>query len=82
LTLQAWPFAHVGHVPPPQSTPVSFWFVTLSEQVAARHVRFVQTPLWQSEATEHAFVSAHFAHVPPPQSTSVSALSFLPSPHA
>jgi hypothetical protein len=31
---QPWPLAHAGHVPPPQSTPVSLAFKTLSLHVA------------------------------------------------
>jgi hypothetical protein len=32
---QPWPVAHVGHVPPPQSVPVSAPFFAPSEHVGA-----------------------------------------------
>jgi hypothetical protein len=38
----------VGHVPPPQSTSVSWPFRTPSEQVGAWHIPLVHTPLAQS----------------------------------
>jgi hypothetical protein len=50
-TLQLLPDGHAGHVPPPQSTSVSFPFLTRSVQVGAWHVPPMQTPLTQSEVT-------------------------------
>jgi len=63
---------------PAQSMACSVPFFTPSVHVGAWHEsvqkRPVQehTPLVQSAAAPHFFVSAHFAQVPPPQSTSVS----------
>ena len=47
FTLQTFPGAQAGQVPPPQSTSVSFPFVTASEQVGAAQKPFAQTPLVQ-----------------------------------
>src|SRR6266852_2810250 len=75
------PLAHVGQVPPPQSTSVSAPFFTPSRHVGGWQMPVVQTPLVQSAATRHIFRSAHGAQMPPPQSMSVSAPFFMPSEH-
>jgi hypothetical protein len=78
LPPQFLPSAHVSlaasQVVPPQSRSVSAPFFTPSVHVAAAQC-FVasHTPLLQSPATRHFFVSAHPLHVVPPQSISVSA---------
>ena len=66
------PVAHVGQVPPPQSTSLSVPFLTESVHVAALQWPPVHTPLWQSLATKHCLPAAQVGHVPPPQSTSLS----------
>jgi hypothetical protein len=38
-----WPLTHAGHVPPPQSVPVSAPFFTLSVQVGAWQIPAVHT---------------------------------------
>jgi hypothetical protein len=47
-TTHPWPIGHAGQVPPPQSTPVSLPFLTLSMHDGAAHCPPVQKPLWQS----------------------------------
>jgi hypothetical protein len=80
--VHALPSAHFfpGAHEPPQSTSVSFWFFTPSEQVAVWHVT-LHTALAQSFAPVHALPSAHLVEQPPPQSVSLSAPFFTPSAH-
>jgi hypothetical protein len=68
----AVPCAHFGQLAPPQSTSLSAPFVTLSLQVATRHVPPVQTPLEQSTAPRHALPSGQRLQALPPQSVSLS----------
>jgi hypothetical protein len=76
------PSAHLGQpeVAPPQLTSVSVPFFTVSVQEGTAQRPLVQTPLRQSAAAVHIFVSAHLAQVPP-QSTSVSLPFLVMSPH-
>jgi hypothetical protein len=62
------PAAHFGQLLPPQSVPVSVPFLTLSEQVAARHLKSVpQTELTQSPLVVQIRPALHFGQVAPPQ---------------
>src|SRR5205807_8964902 len=63
----------VQAVVPPQSTSLSPWFLTVSEQVAALQVSGgpVHTRLWQSAEMAHVLFVPQAPH-PPPQSSSVS----------
>jgi hypothetical protein len=70
--------AQAGQLPP-QSTSLSVPFCTPSVHEGGAHTVAVQTPLAQSPAIAHAFVSEHGGQVPPPQSTSVSAPFFTMS---
>ncbi len=75
--------AHVGQVPPPQSTSVSLpsccasvhWLVA-HLPVTLSHALSTQSPL-----TRHPLPTAQGEQVPPPQSMSVSLPSFCPSLH-
>jgi hypothetical protein len=80
-TVHLPPLAQVEQVPPPQSTSVSVWFLTLSVQVAFWQTPPVQTPEEQSLPTEQALVSAQVCWHDPPQSTSASLPFFTPSVH-
>jgi hypothetical protein len=72
---QPAPAGQTGQLPP-QSTPVSVPLRTLSVQLGAAQVPFVQTLLEQSTATKHRLAVPQRRQVPPPQSISVS-LPFL-----
>jgi hypothetical protein len=76
------PFAHFGQLEP-QSTSVSVWFRTLSEQVAVRQSPPVHTPLLQSPPATHARFVSQRGQVPlaPPQSMSVSSPFLTTSEH-
>jgi hypothetical protein len=52
-TVQAPPVAQPGHIPPPQSWPVSLPFFTLSLHVGAWQTLPVQTPLGQFAPVTH-----------------------------
>jgi hypothetical protein len=82
FTLQPLPTAHFVVQEPPQSTPVSVPFCTLSEHVGVWHTPLVHLRLVQSPLPEHLPASGHFGHVVPPQSTSVSVPLTMPSLHA
>jgi len=77
--VQPPPVLHAGHLPPPQSVPVSFPFEIASEHVAGWHTPPEQCLLWQSGFAPHAFASAQGGQLPP-QSVSVSSPFFAPSP--
>jgi hypothetical protein len=64
---------------PPQSTSVSFWFLTLSAHVGVWQTLVVHTLLVQSPPAEHAFPLPQPPHIEPPQSTSVSVPFFTTS---
>jgi hypothetical protein len=70
-----------AHFPqePPQSTSVSSWFFTRSEQLASTHTLAVQTALAQEPASVQACPGAQRGHSPAesPQSTSLSPWSSL-----
>jgi len=77
---------HLGHVGPPQSTPVSLLFLMPSPQPAGRaemHMLLVvlQLPLRQSLALLQLTPVGHFGQVRPPQSTPVSMPFLTPSVH-
>src|SRR3989338_3268704 len=76
------PSRHFLQLFPPQSTPVSSWFLTLSVQLAFAHSFPRQYPVPQSAFWAQLFFSAHFAAQLPPQSVSASSLSFFPFLHA
>src|SRR5262245_9674931 len=78
--LQPFSKPHFTGQLPPQSTSVSVPFVTPSSHVGTWQSSSMQTPLLQSWAVTHAFVSAHGAQLPP-QSTSVSSSFCTPSLH-
>jgi hypothetical protein len=84
-TMHALPSAHfllcASQVAPPQSTSVSPWFFTASEQVAAAHASGApeHTRLWQSVVTAHVLLVPQAPQSGPPQSTSVSLPSFITS---
>ena len=61
---------------PPQSTPVSVPFRTVSVQDGATHTFAVQTPFRQSVASAHTLLVVHFEQSGPPQSVSISAPFF------
>jgi hypothetical protein len=75
--VHAEPSAQAPH-DPPQSTSDSVPFFTPSVHVAVWQMFEVHTPLWQSAATAHPFLSAHGEQLPP-QSTSVSVPFWAPS---
>ncbi len=74
---QPTPNPHGGQLPP-QSTPVSLPFCTLSVHEGATHTPPEQTLSLQSLPVRQPLPSAHGGHEPP-QSTSVSFPSFTPS---
>jgi hypothetical protein len=76
---QAFPIAHPGHAPPPQSTSVSAAFLTRSEHVAVWQTLIEHTKLWQSAPAPHERPLWHGGHPPPPQSMSVSVPFFTMS---
>jgi hypothetical protein len=80
--VQPWPVAHFfeGAQEPPQSTPVSVPFFTVSEQVEVWHFFGLplQTPLPQSAAVLHVLPATHCAQ-DPPQSMSLSVWFFVAS---
>jgi hypothetical protein len=73
-----------GH-DPPQSTPNSLPFLTLSVQLAVAHLPAVHTKLWQSPPPLQSLLAGHAGHagrpqlLAPPQSWSVSPPFCLPS---
>jgi len=81
LAAQPTPAAQRGQAfAPPQSTPVSTPFFTLSVQEGAAHSPAVHTPLAQSEPVPHPWLVPQRAQVlAPPQSTPVSRPFFTPS---
>jgi hypothetical protein len=83
---QPLPTAQFAVQVPPQSTSVSFPFLTPSVHVAATHLPPLEhLPLAGSAQSVFALQFLPTAHVgpqPPPQSTSVSVPFRLPSPHA
>jgi hypothetical protein len=88
-TVHVFGFGQRGHpgtgIGPPQSTSLSPWFLTVSEQVGCWQVLFGATPvhttLVQSPATTQDSPGSQSPQVPPPQSMSVSAPFFTLSPH-
>jgi hypothetical protein len=70
-----------GQFGPPQSSSVSSWFWTESEQDAAWQTRRVHTPLSQSVGSAQSSPAAQGPHVMPPQSVSVSVPFCMPSMH-
>jgi len=82
LAAQPTPAAQRGQLfAPPQSTPVSTPFCTLSVHEGAAHSPAVHTPLVQSEPVPHPDPVPQRAQAPlPPQSTPVSPPFFTPSP--
>src|SRR3989344_8273505 len=76
LTLHAWLFAHFLQFPP-QSVPLSSWFLILSSHFGAAHVPLWQKLVLQSMFTLHFLFKSHKSH-PLPQSTSLSFSSLMP----
>jgi hypothetical protein len=68
------PVAHGGHVPPPQSTSVSFPSFMPSVHVAGAHTPMVQTGV---DGLEQSAAEVHCTHLPIP-----SHLTPLPTEHA
>src|SRR5437899_8130569 len=81
--MQPFVSAHflAGAQVPPQSTSVSFWFLTASPQVGVWQMLVVHTLLVQSPPTKHVAPLAHPPHIEPPQSTAVSVPFFTTSLH-
>jgi hypothetical protein len=80
VVLQPCPAGHLFRQVPPQSTPVSAPFFSLSLQVAARHTPFVQTLSRQSAHSPQRRPAAHNGHdESSPQSMSTSFPSCTPS---
>src|SRR4051794_1939818 len=78
--LQVEPTPHLEQEPP-QSLSVSVPFLTLSSQVAARHVSPTQTPVTQSRGSTQASPTMQGVQVPP-QSVPVSLPFLMVSLHA
>ena len=66
--LQVCPTPHAGHVPPPQSVPVSVPLMVSSEQLAAWQTLPLQTPSAQSLFPRQPAPAAHASQLGPPQS--------------
>jgi hypothetical protein len=83
--MHALPSAHfllcATQMAPPQSTSVSPWFFTVSEQVAVAHASGApeHTRLWQSVVTAQVLPAPQAPQSGPPQSTSVSLPSLITS---
>src|SRR5437016_4791201 len=71
------PFAHLFGQIPPQSTSVSWPFLSTSVQEGTSHLLLVQLLLWQSAPRMQLLPSAHWLGQVPPQSTSVSVPFFM-----
>jgi hypothetical protein len=78
VALHSFDSPQAAHVPPPQSTSVSFPFFTPSLQVAAWHCPATQTPVKQSRSAPQTSGAGHGLQLPP-QSTPVSSPSWRPS---
>jgi len=82
LMVQLPPALHLGHVGPPQSTPVSLPFLMPSEQFAAgEQAPARQIKLRQSLLVVQLLLAVHWGHDGPPQSTPVSLPFLMPSEH-
>src|SRR5262245_53839013 len=68
---QVFPSSHLVGQGPPQSTSLSPWFFTLSEQLGVAQVPPVHLPLVQSLSSPHILPSAHLVVQAPPQSLSL-----------
>jgi hypothetical protein len=71
-TEHLWPVAQPLQLLPPQSTSVSPWLTTPSEQLGWAQLCWSQIRLWQSADDPQDDPAVHRAQLPPPQSTSVS----------
>jgi hypothetical protein len=78
---QLAPTPQGGQSPPPQSTSVSFRFLTLSTQLPCAQMPCLQYALMQSVSCLQTDPMLQRGHAVPPQSTSDSSPSSLPSSH-